>query len=104
MLIVTLEIHLRRPDQFRPFLQHREVRTSGIEPDVEDVLLLAEHRVSARASVVRRKEILDIVLVPGVGAFLAKELRHFRKELRRRDLEVALLAEANRNRDPPQSL
>src|SRR5256885_2170977 len=67
MLVVPFDVEIRGPRQLRTLLQHRELRAAGVEPDVEDVALLAERRIAAGAGEIGRNELADVVLVPGVG-------------------------------------
>src|SRR5205823_9666013 len=75
------------------------------EPDVEDVALLAELAAAAlRARLARREKLAGRMLVPGVGPFLAEEVRHPLEELRGGDRLAALLAIENGDRHAPQPL
>ena len=105
VLVSAFKIEVRGPGKVRPAPQHRQVTRSGIEPHVEDVLLLSQPRFAAGGTLrARARQVLDRVCVPGVCAFPAEQLdcgpRHLRVEQRR----VASLAVEDRDRDAPYSL
>src|SRR5947207_6899340 len=74
VLVRSLEVHLGRPADPGPRLEHRRVAAPGVEPDVEDVRLLPEPRAAAlRAPRARRQEARRPARVPLVGALSLTE-------------------------------
>src|SRR6266540_709628 len=101
MLIVSLDVDRSRPRQLRARLQHRDVRTAGVEPDVEDVELFPELFAAAFAG---GQKIGRRTLVPRVRSLRAKDLCDPSEELRRVNHLVAFVAVEDRDWNAPQSL
>src|SRR5215212_1185426 len=105
MLVVAFDVDVAGPGQLRAALQHGDVRAAGVEPDVEDVGLLAERRAAAfRAGAAGADEVLGRMLVPGVGALFAEDVHHALEELGRGDRLAAAFAVEDRDRHAPQTL
>ena len=74
VLIAAFEIHVGRPGKAEALVEDGEVARTGIEPDVENVVLLAEGAAAALgAGVARGQEFGGRALIPDVGAVLAEE-------------------------------
>src|SRR5436190_20974576 len=101
MLVVSFQVDRRGPGQLRTVLQHCEMRTSGIEPHVEDVGLFSELPAAALAAEVRSKEIARRMLVPRICSLASKKLRHFGEECRAGDRLIALVAIQHGDRHAP---
>src|SRR5262249_41799926 len=72
-----------RPLQVRPARQNGRVRRAGVEPHVEDVLLLLELAAAAlRAAEAGREQVLRLTLVPDVRAVLLDQVRDVPRDLR----------------------
>ena len=65
VLIGALEVQLGRPPEIGMRLQHRRVTAAGVEPHIEGVGALAEHRLAALAApCARRQQLLLTAEVP----------------------------------------
>src|ERR1043165_6736430 len=103
MLLVALEVDVGGPGQLRPRPQHGDLRAARVEPDVENVALLAVLALDAlRAR--RAVEVGRRAVEPGVGAFALEELLHPGEELRRGDGFAAAFAIENGDRHAPEAL
>ena len=105
MLIGTLQIERRRPAQIRPRAEHRLVTRARVEPDVEDVAFALERPIAARrAGEVRGQEVVEIALVPGVGAVLVEHRCRPLDERRRQRRLAARRAVEGRDGNAPRPL
>ena len=79
VLVGPLEIHERGIAQAEILRKHGAMARARLEPDVEDVSLLAERRAAAlRAGRLRRYQLLDRPGEPGVRPALRKRSRKWR--------------------------
>ena len=105
VLVGTLQVERRGPTQIRPRAEHRLVARTRVEPDVEDVAFALEVPVPARrAGEVRRQELVEVALVPGVGAVLLEDRGRPLDERRRQRRLAARRAVEGRNRHAPRPL
>ena len=75
VLVGAFEVQRQRPAQLRVVELHAFVARSGIEPDIEDVLLPLEVAAAARrAAHAGRQEVGQVPLVPGVRPMLLEQL------------------------------
>ena len=105
-LVGAFEIHLRGPVEPIGLGQHGKMRRAGLEPHVEDVVLLLQLRGAARAVRSGRQQLLRRVRVPRVRAFALEKRQHVAQRGRVRQI-VALaapLAAKNDERHAPESL
>ena len=105
VLVAALEVHVGRPAQPGPPRQDGRVRGAGVEPDVEDVLLLLELRPAAlRAGESRGQEVLRLARPPGVGAVRLEQVGHAARDLRREQRGRAALAVEGGDGHAPEPL
>ena len=74
VLVAALEVEVRGRTQLRPLFEHRRVAGARVEPDIEDVRLLAELAPAAGAGDALGDEIGGLVQKPGIRPFLLKQL------------------------------
>ena len=73
-LVAALHIHVGREAQLRALLQNGSMGGTGIEPDIHDVGILGPLGSAALlADFTCGDDLLCLVLVPGIGAFLAEQ-------------------------------
>ena len=104
VLVGALEIEVSGCAQPGAPLEHRGVAHAGVEPDVEDVALLAERRAAAAAAEARRQQLGDRPREPCVGTLALDDRRHVVGDLRRQMGLAAVLAEDGDDRHAPQPL
>ena len=105
MLVGAFEVHESRIAQVEVLRQHGAVARARLEPDVEDVPLLAERRPAAlRAGGARREQFLDRPGEPGVGSLGAEQVAEMADGLGREQLGVAGRAAQGRDRHAPGPL
>src|SRR5260370_720420 len=74
-LVAPFQVDVGGPGEVGPMAEHRRVGGTGVEPHVQDVLLLLElPALAARAGEARGEQVLGLALVPGVGALLLEEV------------------------------
>ena len=74
-LVAALHIHVGREVQLRTLLQNGSMGGTGIEPDIHDIGILGPLGSAALlADFACGDDLLCLILVPGIGAFLAEQL------------------------------
>ena len=105
VLVAALQVHVGRPAQPFAALQHGRVRRARVEPDVEDVRLLAERAAAAlRAAEALGQQRRGVAVVPGVGALALEHVRHAPRQLRTEQGLAAALAVERGDGHAPQAL
>src|SRR5262249_50569990 len=84
--------------------EYRKVRGAGVEPDIENVVLLAPFHRAARAFRSSGQKLFRRMRVPGVGAFLFEPLHHVAKRGEVLQLPAAALAEEHDDGHAPEAL
>src|SRR6185437_3090156 len=85
--------------------QHGKLARSGIEPDVENIVLFAEGRAAAlRAARLGTGQFLGALLEPDVGCFFGEQLHHAIENPAVDQRLLALLAIKRENRHAPDAL
>ncbi len=105
VLIVPLQIHVRRRGQVRPVFQNGGMTDPRIEPDVEDVRLLPEMFMSAGgANRTREHQVFRLLFEPDIGAMIPDQGDHTIQKFFRQEFLIALFAVKNRQGYAPQAL
>src|SRR5690606_8029268 len=104
VLVRALEVEVGGGAEKIAALQHRGEGDARIEPDVEDVLLLAEARAAAGAAALIAGEVGGGPGEPGVAALLLEEPRRALHHPRGDEGLVAPLAVEDRDRRAPGAL
>ncbi len=105
MLVAPFQVKIGRgPEAFPPF-QHGGVGNPRIEPDIEDVHLLAKLVAAAlRADRAGRQQRFGLTIEPAVRAFLFEKCHHMPEHFRGGKQPAAVRAGEDRDRDAPGTL
>src|SRR5207248_4480676 len=106
VLIGAFQVQLRRPAQLGPRFEHGGVAAAGVEPDVEDVRLLAKARTTAlRTARPGRQQVTGCARVPLVGAVaVVEDARHVLDDTFLEQHRVARVAVERDDRHAPHAL
>jgi hypothetical protein len=105
VLIAPLKIQLCRPVLVRPRLQHRCLTDPGIEPDIQDIVLLGKPRAAAMGTAgAGRKQLLGALQEPDIRPFAFHEIRYPFHEVSFDEGGAAPLAVEDGNGHPPGPL
>src|SRR5581483_11994399 len=105
VLVRALEVEVGGEPQLRPLLEHGRMAHARVEPDVEDVALLAEALPAARrAAEAGRQQLLRRPREPGVRALALEDRSDVLRDLLRQVRLAARLAVDGDDRNAPQAL
>src|SRR5699024_6546041 len=103
-LVGAFHIQIHRPGQFRAFPADRAPGGAGIEPDVHDIGIFLPVRSAALADFGFGHDLVGIILVPGIAALLAEQVRDSLDGSIGDMVFAALFAVEHRDRHAPDAL